>query len=769
LFFFAYPFRPKHRRQLIARACTNSLNQVQAWEEVDNWGQQVILPLLRQIDVSQGLCADISDPNFNVIFEVGYAIGKGKPIYLFVYDHEKTDESLISKVGIFDTLGYKKYKSAADLVQLLDHLGSNAPLVASKTLDRKAPIYMVLPQNRDPISARIVSRVDISRLAYRSFSPSESSRLPVLEALEQVSQSQGVIVNLVSPFGEEAEIHNYRSAFVAGLAYGMGKQLLIFDDPSNNTPLDVRDLITPVRAATDTHDPVANLTYGIHDALTRPQETAESETSVLDQISFGDPTAENEVANLPNYYVETDEFQRAIRGEVNLLVGRKGTGKTALFYELRRSIRKSASHNIILDLKPEGYQLTKLKEDVLQYLSRGSATHLVSAFWEYLILMEIANKIIDVDQDRHTRDHRRFERYQRLRDTYYQDDIMTVQGDFSERMSALSDSISEVFIEKFKPSNGAAEISLDNASITELLHTEYIPALRDSIVDYLSIDGELWVLFDNIDKGWNVLGVTPEDTTLVTSLIESSRKIIRRFRAKIDVANIILFLRNGVYQLLMEGNPDYGKEARATLDWHDKDRLRRIIEERIRFSLNERSTESSRARHNEVFVPTVKGVETIDFMIEHSLFRPRNLIRLFTLARGIAINRGNRRIEGDDFVAAVASYSEELLLDLSRELRDIVPESDDILYIFFSEKESYTHKELHSLFEKKGLSSEQSSKLLETMLYYGALGMAEMEKNPVFIYDVGYNMKKFRAIHDKNPKAEYFIHRALHPSLGIIW
>jgi hypothetical protein len=35
-------------------------------------------------------------------------------------------------------------------------------------------------------------------------------------------------------------------------------------------------------------------------------------------------------------------------------------------------------------------QLIKLKEDVLAYLSDGSCQHLITAFWEYLILPMIA-------------------------------------------------------------------------------------------------------------------------------------------------------------------------------------------------------------------------------------------------------------------------------------------------------------------------------------------------------------------------------------------
>ena len=54
------------------------------------------------------------------------------------------------------------------------------------------------------------------------------------------------------------------------------------------------------------------------------------------------------------YYLKTDQFERTVRGEANLVVGRKGSGKTALFIQVRNKIRAD-KRNIVVDLKPEGF------------------------------------------------------------------------------------------------------------------------------------------------------------------------------------------------------------------------------------------------------------------------------------------------------------------------------------------------------------------------------------------------------------------------------
>ena len=70
------------------------------------------------------------------------------------------------------------------------------------------------------------------------------------------------------------------------------------------------------------------------------------------------------------------------------MVGRKGSGKTALFVQLRDA-KRSRRANIVVDLKPDGYQLVKLKERVLDFLTEGAQQHLITALWEYILLLEI--------------------------------------------------------------------------------------------------------------------------------------------------------------------------------------------------------------------------------------------------------------------------------------------------------------------------------------------------------------------------------------------
>ena len=52
---------------------------------------------------------------------------------------------------------------------------------------------------------------------------------------------------------------------------------------------------------------------------------------VLQDITFGERIAEDEVDDLSSYFVETNQWQRIFAGEVDIVYGAKGAGKSAIY------------------------------------------------------------------------------------------------------------------------------------------------------------------------------------------------------------------------------------------------------------------------------------------------------------------------------------------------------------------------------------------------------------------------------------------------------
>lgn len=96
--FYAYASTPAEIGQTIEQAVTSSNTEVNTWKALDIPGHFISEKVLEGIDSCDFLVADISVLNFNVTYEIGYAIGKGKRI-LLTKKYEYTRRKPFNKRG----------------------------------------------------------------------------------------------------------------------------------------------------------------------------------------------------------------------------------------------------------------------------------------------------------------------------------------------------------------------------------------------------------------------------------------------------------------------------------------------------------------------------------------------------------------------------------------------------------------------------------------------------------------------------------------------
>jgi len=766
--FYAYPSSPHQLaeviREGIASANRYSASHFATWEENDIAGRPLTAPIFQGLENSTILVADITTLNFNVTFEIGYAIARGRRIFLTKSQEYEEQTDIINRIGIFDTLGYETYSNSKTLSDLLVGIKDLRPIDTTAKLNVTAPVYVLETPSRGDVMTNIISRIKKARMFYRSFNPGESVRLSAIEAIFHVASSYGVVVPLLSPDFRDAVIHNIRAAFVIGLSLGFETPTLVLqNNEAPLAPLDVRDFVKSYSRLEDIRSLIHEFSLSVFERIQEKNNLDLPIGNLLSTMSIGDPMAENELQSLGEYYLQTNEFNRALRGEVNLVVGRKGTGKTALFSQVRNRKRSDKS-NIVVDLKPEGYQLLKLKEDVLDYLSAGAKQHLVTALWEYLLDAEICAKVLEKDKERHLRDNRLYDGYIELSELYRESPHVS-EGDFSERLLTLTNSISQQFIAQRKHSENE---SLTVDEVTGLLHSGSIRDLRESLSKYLQHKGEIWLLFDNLDKGWSSHGLSTGDIIILRCLIDAARKIQREMvRHQIEF-HAIIFIRNDVYQLLMDETADFGKEARADLDWSDPDMLRTMIRMRLIANTNLPSAAPFDQVWNAICISHIDAEETSQFMIERSLMRPRNFLKLFSACRGFAVNLQRDKIQPDDIRKGLAAYSNDVLIEADQELTDVEPKATRLMYQFLGERSKLTDEDLHILLDVDGLEDSDIERIIEFLLYYGFLGICYINEEPQYIYDVGYNMEILKTRMMKNRGAiTYSLNPAFWNALNI--
>lgn len=418
----------------------------------------------------------------------------------------------------------------------------------------------------------------------------------------------------------------------------------------------------------------------------------------------------------------------------------------------------------MVDLKPEGYQLIKLKEDLLTYLTEGSRQHLITAFWEYLLLLEVVYKVLEKDRIRHKHNHERYQKYIDLEATYKIENFSS-EGDFSERLLVLSNRIASEYRARFGEN---CDTKLTSEDVTSLVYTHDIRALRQRLSDYLESKQCVWILFDNLDKGWNTSGVDVIDTTVLRCLVEAGRKLEREMRKGHHELRCLIFIRNDVYELLMTGSADYGKDMRAVLDWTDPDMLREMIRLRLIDGMESVEKDASfESVWRKVCVSHYKGIDTSDYFIERSLMRPRNLLKIFSHSKGFANNLNHQRIEESDIQKGTKAYSQDLLIELDHELADVFPTAPNILYTLLDQVGESTRVELIEVLQSDGLDAVNAEKVFNFLLYYGVIGL-KTDVDVQYIFDVNYDSKILATrAYKAGPSAKFAINPAFWDALGI--
>jgi hypothetical protein len=69
---------------------------------------------------------------------------------------------------------------------------------------------------------------------------------------------------------------------------------------------------------------------------------------LLKKINFGSQVAEDEVENLQNYFVQTDQWSRIFGGEIDIVRGEKGAGKSAIYLLLNKHNEELFDRNILI-------------------------------------------------------------------------------------------------------------------------------------------------------------------------------------------------------------------------------------------------------------------------------------------------------------------------------------------------------------------------------------------------------------------------------------
>jgi hypothetical protein len=762
--FIAYPAQPADLTSPIAAAAEalgGQLKGITVWPALAPYGANIpdeVRNAIRECDV---FFADITRPNLNVYYEIGFAIGLGKTFLPIINGSFANSTSSAKSIGLFANIGYQVYDNNSQLAQIIGRTPKNPLLdLYSQGINYSQPVYLLDTLKKTDFRNAVVSAVKSSRSHFRSFDPVETPRISVVQLVAEISSSSGVIIPYLGEHVVGSDLHNLRGALIAGLANGLGRQSLIVTDQKEDVgPTDYNEEIIVAPDQSRIFDVVSSFcSEAVLAAQEIPSVASSANRSVLQNLTLGASAAENEFRDLSSYFVETSEYLRAARGEVSIITGRKGTGKSAIFFQVRDNARRRKG-GLTVDLKPESHQLSLFREQIVSTAGVGILQHTIAAFWYFVCLsemlltiyrsMEVSSKYDGKFILKMTEIENIFEEYQIL-----------VPGDFTSRLTRLSTLIAREVKDAVKGGR-----SLSVSQVTNMIYKKGIGKIRDLIIENTPSKHPIVFLFDNIDKGWLATGVDSDDVMMVRILIESLNKIRHDFAAKDRDFFHTVFIRHDIYDLMLDQTSDRGKSGQVSIDWTDRAKLTHVIYKRLQVGLSDKRSTMSELWQR-IFPRQVNGRDSLDYLIDHSLMRPRFLINLVDGAVANAINRGHTMVSEDDCRDAVRQHSLYLVDDFGFEMRDVSGVSSDVLYGLIDVKSCEIKSDLKKKLENSGFGGEADIDIIELMLWYGILGVPDGDESGKFIYDYQYNMKRLKAafgIVDDNTR--FAINPALHVGL----
>lgn len=748
-----------------------------SWQDLRVSGAPIISQIINAIDSSDFFCADLTGMNDNVLFELGYAVAKNKPIFLINDTSHEDSVRKFKELGLLTTIGYYSYTNTNQIVNGFHKMTPYDPIDSrhwsdlTKTLpeniERKA-ILVLNSQIDTNYNLEIVNAVNYFNLPSIVDDASENIVQPISWYVEQLHSVPAVLVQFSSQARAGYEIHNSKCALISGIALGLGLKLQMVAEKPYGVPVDYKDLLKKFsnrnECSSIVNEFLLELQKDIASLLINPNDKLKErrERTELQNVNFGEAIAEHESNNIYKYYVDTYHTQQLIKNEYNIVVGRKGSGKTATLYYLKEDLERDVRNHVIL-IKPINFEvdgLISLMEESNNDFEKG---YLVETIWKFLIYSEISNHLYLKTKNKplYALSSKEESFIQ-----FIEENEAVFLTDFSTRL--------EEQIKSLRASNikdiGAGNNNEFRLKVSELLHQDSIHKMREFFGDLIQKNHKLVILIDNLDKSWrkdakiNILSKYLLGLLGVSGRIFRELSFIKSSGTEIDF-HLTIFLRSDIFKQMITFAREPDKIEVSRLKWEDPEILFRIIEDRfIQLSKGEYDTKDL---WEKFMTSSVEGISTKDFIMSCIFPRPRDIINFFKTCKDIAISRGHTIIEEKDILEAYNDYSNWVFKSVLVENGVTHKQMEEFMYELMAHSVILTKDEIEEKMRASNIpiiDENDVERFIDHLVNLTIIGRETEKMKFSYEYDVN-NAKKIKVLASKFNSNRFQIHKALVPYL----
>ncbi|MCC9620875.1 hypothetical protein LPB41_04145 [Thalassospira sp. MA62] len=438
---------------------------------------------------------------------------------------------------------------------------------------------------------------------------------------------------------------------------------------------------------------------------------------ILEEISEWKREAADE--DIARYFYELDSFKKITDGSRVYVVGRKGTGKTAICKRIE-SIEDHKTFSTKLSFKEFPFNfLYKLSDS-----DYTSPSQYISV-WKYCIYNSILQMM--------TRDQSTNSEFKDKLRTIYSEDPNTALRDKMRKWTSKAISASILGF------GGGTTKTEDYRDITEYWH-EILPLMRQCITYNVNKENIYYILFDELDEDYRNYW-QDENRERYIPLLTSLLKAVSSIRHEFPVMNFgirpVVFLRDDIYEITLDPDKNKWEDLKIELRWGRGD-IKQMLAHRISRADSE---ETSILRYEEAInricreslIPLGKAgvsrrISVFDFIEHRTHLRPRDFVAYFRFCAESAIRQRKEKLDAETIKGRQKEFSEHFVQELDNEIRTILPNFRIILdQISSKNKIKFKYSEIEEAIENAEKSSPQKSgmdtlKIISVLFHFSVLG-----------------------------------------------
>lgn len=551
---------------------------------------------------------------------------------------------------------------------------------------------------------------------------SEVQYQPINWYFSNIYQAKIILVHFLGSSNTEYFKVNAFNSFWSGIACGFGRDVLLVAPAQYKPPLDYYEIMIQYQDSGHLLDEVNKWLDDKYQMPTQtPQKNDEIQNKAKEQefnllkLGVGCEIAEHEREKLLDYFVPTFSYDKAKEARSTIIIGRKGSGKSAIYIKLADELGENKNVYVI-NLRPESDELLHNIDLSRMFSTQSSKRNFFFTVWKCVILSKlfvflynttIKNKPKDVP----------LEDWEQNISNFYEDNLQYLNVNFFGIVSKIT----AEYMGRHEP---------ETPNILEYLYKYYIGPVKKELAICINKMSnkkykQIVILGDNLDQTWNADEDLSSQLEMIQTLLEIETKIVHEIPELDFKLRTSLFLRKDIFEYICKhvNEPDKLVSMTHEVNWEDyPSKLRELIENRFRYILDlDDDIDMDKEVWSKFFDFGKKRKEHPYNVIEAIITkRPRDLIYFISRLFESAVNNGHGSVEEADLNYAIGSYTTFLNKNLIAEVRAIFPEIPEILtklQEYHGEKMEY--KTFCRIVKEFGYNKQRTEQLVEELFDKG--------------------------------------------------